>query len=290
MDKITYIGLGKMGGAMAERLCQAGHKLTVYNRTHAKAQSFAKLGAMVAGSIESAVEGADVVFTSVIDDQALEEVTALLLPHLKKGVIHVSTSTVLPKTAEKLAKLHKEAGVIYVAAPVLGVPDVVKKGEAMSFCAGEQGAVDKVSPLMRCYAESVMNLGEQITDPVVLKICMNYSVIAALELISELFAFAEKSGLDTAIVQESLHHIYAHPGVRHYIDKIYTRDFDKVNFDVTGGDKDVHLFQKAFTDVGVTPDIAHAIGDKFTQAIATGLVGKDWSVISEVVRARSGLK
>lgn len=274
---------------MAERLIKAGHSLTVFNRTEHKTQPLAQLGAHVANSLEAAASETEILFTSVIDDQALLEISKVIIKNLKRGAIHVSTSTILPKTAENLAEQHQKFGSIYIAAPVLGTPNVVQNGKAFTICSGEQKAIEKITSLLSCYSETIENLGTQITDANVLKICMNYSLITALELISELYAFAEKSGLNTQIIQKSLYHIYAHPGIKHYIDKIYNRDFDHVNFDLKGGNKDVDLFQKAFTDVGVIPDIANVVKDKFNEAITTDLIDKDWSAVSEVVRKRSGL-
>lgn len=290
MQKITFIGLGKMGTAMATKLLHAGFLLTVYNRTTEKAAPLEKLGAIIADSLERAVFEADIIFTSVIDDKALIKISNAMLPHLNSGAIHVSTSTILPKTANLLNKSHQEKNCIYIAAPVLGIPKAVLSGNSTIICAGDQSGIEIVKPLLNSISEKVIELGDQVAHANVLKICLNYSIITAIELISELYAFAEKSGLETGIVQKSLHHVYAHPAVKNYIDKIHARDFDQVNFDIKGGNKDVNLFQEAFMDVGVIPDIANVLRGKFTQALATGLSEKDWSAISEVVRTRSGLK
>jgi len=289
MKNITFIGLGKLGTAMATQLLQSGFPLTVYNRTKEKTVAFEKLGAKIADSLESAALNADIIFTSLIDDKAVMSVTEAILPHLKKGATHVSTSTILPKTAIILEKSHQENSSIYVASCVLGIPKAVLSKSATSICSGNQNAIETIQPLLESFSAKVINVGEHVAHANVLKICLNYTLITAIELISELYAFAEKSGLDTAIVQESLHHIYAHPAVKNYIDKIHARDFDQINFDMKGGNKDVNLFQEAFIDAGVTPDIANILRGKFTQALATGMEKKDWSAVSEVVRKRSGL-
>lgn len=289
-QKISFIGLGKMGSAMTEKMLEAGFLLKIYNRTHEKTKPLVSLGAEAADSLESVVHDADIVFTSVIDDAALMAVTRTILPKLKKGAIHVSTSTILPSTANKLEQLHKDVGCFYIAAPVLGVPKAVRAKRAMTICSGNKNLIDTLMPLFETYSDSIENLGEMVSHANVLKICMNYSLISALELMSELYAFAEKSGLETQIIQESLKHIYAHPGFHLYIDKIRAKDYDDVNFDMRGGNKDVDLFQQAFTEVGVIPDVANMVRGKFTEALANGMANKDWSAISEIVRQRSGLE
>jgi 3-hydroxyisobutyrate dehydrogenase-like beta-hydroxyacid dehydrogenase len=289
VQHITFIGLGKMGSAMAEKLLKAGVPLTVYNRTPEKAEPFVALGAVHALSIKEAVENADVIFTSLIDDAALLDVTADILKFIKNGAIHVSTSTILPKTAETLDALHHQVGCVYVAAPVLGVPEAIRAKSATAYCAGNEAAAACIKPLLLAYTASVQYLGTRACDANVMKICLNYSLITTIELVSELYAFSEKSGLKTEIVQAALKQIYAHPAFQLYVDKVHDRTFDDVNFDMKGGNKDTALFQDAFAAVGVSPDIANIVRGKFTQALSNDMEHKDWSAIADIVRKRSGL-
>lgn len=289
-QKIVLIGLGKMGTAIAEKLLEAGHALVVFNRTQNKAEPLQKMGAQVADSIQKAVLDADIIFTSVIDDEALLAVSKEILANSKKGAIHVSTSTILPSTAKQLEDMHQESSCIYISSPVLGIPKAVKAKKATTFCSGNQQAIKKIIPLLESYSGMVENMGEEISHANVFKVCMNYSLITAIELISELYAFAEKSGVDKEYIQGALKTMYAHPAVHVYIDKIYHRNFDQVNFDMKGGNKDIHLFQKAFMDAGVSPDLASVFENKVTEALANKMENKDWSAVSEVIRRRSGLE
>ena len=102
--------------------------------------------------------------------------------------------------------------------------------------------------------------------------------------------FAEKSGLDKDIVQYGLSEIYGHPAFKLYIDKIKDRDFDEVNFDMKGGMKDVSIFQKAFSDVGVIPKLGDLLKGRYISALANNMENKDWSAIYEVVRQEAGLE
>lgn len=289
-QNITLIGLGKMGSAMAEKFLESDFSFTVYNRTFEKTKPLVSMGAQVADSLESAVHNADIVFTSLFDDEALITVTKTILKHLKQGAIHVSTSTVLPKTASMLSKWHTDADCFYIAAPIVGSSKALKEKKVMTVCSGHKHSIDRVTSLLQTYSSSVKNIGEHVSHANILKICMNYSLITAFELISEFYAFAEKSGLDTKIVHESLKNIYGLPAYHLYIDKIYHREFNDVYMDMQCGDKDVGLFQQAFLEVGVNPDIANVLRGKFTQALTSGMSNKDWSGMSEIVRQRSGLK
>src|SRR5262249_5905556 len=122
--QITFIGLGKMGRAMASRLLQAGFDLTVWNRTASHADELAAAGARHATTLTDAVN-ADVVITMVADDAALEDIAFAggLIRGLRAGSIHVSMSTISVALAERLDDLHAQGSGRFVSAPVFGRPD-----------------------------------------------------------------------------------------------------------------------------------------------------------------------
>src|SRR5260221_184573 len=125
-ETIGFIGLGGMGAAMAANLLKAGFGLRVYNRTAEKARPLLERGATLARSPAEAAEPGGIVVTMVSDDRAVEEVTLGangLLDRLGDGV-HLSMSTIAPRTARRLASLHRERGAGYVASPVFGKPQV----------------------------------------------------------------------------------------------------------------------------------------------------------------------
>src|SRR5216683_2030476 len=125
-ETVGFIGLGGMGLAMATNLLQAGFRLRVYNRTAAKARPLLEQGAILARSPAEVAEPGGIVVTMVSDDRAVEEVTlgaSGLLDRLGNGV-HLSMSTIAPRTARRLASLHRERGASYVASPVFGKPEV----------------------------------------------------------------------------------------------------------------------------------------------------------------------
>lgn len=288
--KITFIGLGKMGSAMVRRLLQNNFDVTVFNRTASKMIPMQQLGAKPSVSVAQAVSNADIVMTSLLNDQAVLEVTEEMIPAIQPTTIHIGLSTILPDTAQIVADLHRQKGGHYISATVLGVPKVADNGQLTTYCAGNEAEIQTVTPVLKAFSGQILPLGMDIKAPNVMKICMNYSLITTLELISELYVFAEKSGLDTNIVKASLHQIYGHPSFKLYVDKIHDRDFDHVNFNMIGGNKDVTIFQEAFSKVGVAPEIANIVKSRFTSALALGMKDKDWSSMYEIVRAQAGLK
>lgn len=293
MTNITLIGLGKMGTAMATRLLEQGVALTVYNRTASKMATLAEKGAKTATTLQEAVANADLVITCLLDDQSMFDVILRpngFLSHMKPGAIHMSTATLLPDTAQALEKAHTEHGSHYMAATVLGVPRVAYAGELTAFFAGAPENSQVCESLLQKLAASVFYLGENVKAPLIQKICINYALCTTIELISELYVFAEKSGLDLENIQKSLHHIYGHPAFKLYIDKIKARNFDEVNFDLQGGTKSVTMFQKALSDAGVPPHLANIVKNRQISALANGYEDKDWSSIYEIVRQEAGLE
>jgi 3-hydroxyisobutyrate dehydrogenase-like beta-hydroxyacid dehydrogenase len=292
-DKIVLIGLGKMGTALATRILQGGFPLVVYNRTPGKAKALVAMGAKEALSLSLAVEDADVVITCLLDDAAVLHVTKGedgILQHLKKGAIHVGTSTILPDTSIHLHDLHAEQGGYYVAANVLGVPKAALAGKLTTLIAGDANVIAKIEPILKTYSENIMQVGEKPANANVMKVSVNYMLITIIELISELYVYSEKNNVDVGFIQSILHNIFAHPAPKLYIDKIKERDFDNVNFDMRGGAKDVAIFQKAFANSGVSPGLANVVSGRFIAALAQGMEKKDWSGIYEIIRAEAGLE
>ena len=118
--KVGFIGLGRMGQAMARRLLDAGHDVGVYNRTPDKLKALADAGAKVVGSIAEAARYGDAVFTMLADDAALEDVATQeggLLQSLPKGGIHICAGTHSVAVIRKLKAAHAKAGQIMIAAP-----------------------------------------------------------------------------------------------------------------------------------------------------------------------------
>jgi 3-hydroxyisobutyrate dehydrogenase-like beta-hydroxyacid dehydrogenase len=111
----------------------------------------------------------------------------------------------------------------------------------------------------------------------------------ALGHIGEVYAFAEKSGLPLDMLVMAFHSTFAEPTLKMYAEKIRNRDFDSPGFALSGGLKDLGLFQQAFTDAGTVPGLANVAKDKLIAAVAVGLANKDWSATYEVSRLLAGL-
>lgn len=192
--KIGVIGLGQMGVGMAANLVKAGHQVTVYNRTRAKAEPLVALGATAAASVAEACDG-EAVVTMLADDEALEAVAfgdGGILAHLPKGAVHVSSSTIGVALAERLAAAHAEAGQRFVSAPVFGRPNVAAAGELFVVAAGAADAVAKMQPLFDAVGRQTFVVAETPQTANLVKLSGNFLIASVIESLGEAMALVAK--------------------------------------------------------------------------------------------------
>ena len=139
--RIGFLGLGKMGTAMALRLMAAGHELAVWNRTEGRTKPLIREGAIAAATPAEAELGADAVITMLFDDAAHEEVlfgANGLMDALSPGALHISCSTISVALSERLTEEHAKRGIDFVAAPVFGRPNIAEEGRLWIVVAGAE--------------------------------------------------------------------------------------------------------------------------------------------------------
>ncbi len=198
--KVTFLGLGVMGYPMAGHLKAKGLDVTVYNRTTAKAEAWAKQhGGAFAATIEGAVADADMVMMCVGNDRDLMAVGAAALAAMKPGTILVDHTTASADAARTLYAQAKAKKIGFIDAPVSGGQAGAEKGQLTVMCGGETDVFAKAKPVMDAYAKATTLLGAsgagQLTK-MVNQIC----IAGLVQALSEGLAFAEKAGLDGNLV------------------------------------------------------------------------------------------
>src|SRR5271167_48427 len=144
--KVGFIGLGRMGQAMARRMIEAGHDVGAFNRTATRLKPLIDAGAKPLDSIKAAANYGDAVFSMLADDAAVLDVVSQaggLLASLPKGGIHVCAGTHSVACMQKLKELHSAAGQILIATPMLGRPELVASGQAGMVLGGGKDALDR---------------------------------------------------------------------------------------------------------------------------------------------------
>jgi 3-hydroxyisobutyrate dehydrogenase len=197
-QKIGWIGAGRMGAPMAERLLKAGHDVTIWNRTRAKAEPLAKSGGKVVDKL-SDLAGLDVVFSIVSTGKDLDEIyfgpNGVLTGGGKAPKIVVDCSTISIEDSVGIRKKLIEAGADYVTAPVSGNAKVIKAGKLSSVMSGPEGAASAVKPLLDIVApQGVAYVGEGDLARVC-KIAHNVMLGVVIENLIEITLLANKMGV-----------------------------------------------------------------------------------------------
>jgi 3-hydroxyisobutyrate dehydrogenase-like beta-hydroxyacid dehydrogenase len=290
--EVGLIGLGNMGSGIAKTLLRAGHSVTAYNRTRARAEELRPDGAIVAGTAAEACLG-DAVITMLADDAAVEaEVFGKdgVLASLTRGAVHISCSTISVALSDRLAAEHAKAGQEFVSAPVFGRPDAAEAGRLAVVAAGPKAAVDRCKPLFEVMGPKLWIVGEKQSLANVVKLSGNFLIASVLESLSEAIAFARKSGVDAASLMDFLTStLFNAPVYKTYGSLIVEGNYDKVGFALPLGLKDTRLVLQAAEAQSVPMPIASVIRDRFITAIARGNANSDWSALGRIAAEDAGL-
>jgi 3-hydroxyisobutyrate dehydrogenase-like beta-hydroxyacid dehydrogenase len=289
---VGFIGLGNMGSAMARNLIQAGHTVTVWNRTPSRAEALKSIGAKVAVSSGEPAK-AGTVITMLADDRAVESVVygeEGILESLPDGGLHISMSTISVALSAQLAKAHQDAGQYYVAAPVFGRPEAAAAAKLFVIAAGSPEAIKVSQPLFEAVGQRTFNAGEDPTRANVVKVAGNFLIASTIEGFGEAFALARKSGVEPEKFLEILTGtLFVAPFQKVYGQIIASETYEPAGFAAALGLKDMRLVLAAADASGVPMPMASVVHDRFQAAVGRGHREKDWSVIARLAAEDSGL-
>jgi 3-hydroxyisobutyrate dehydrogenase-like beta-hydroxyacid dehydrogenase len=204
---VAFLCLGAMGRPMAGHLARAGHSVTVYNRTRARADAWAaEFGGRVAATPHEAATGAEIVFACTGNDADLRAITLGehgALAALARGATFVDHTTASPALARELAAEAERRGAHFIDAPVSGGEEGAKRGQLSVMAGGDEAAFARIAPVLACYAKSALRIGGagagQLTKAVN-QLCIA-GVLAGL---AEGLRFAECAGLELGRVIEAI--------------------------------------------------------------------------------------
>lgn len=204
--RIGFIGLGTMGLGMAGCLLAAGHQVVGYNRTRARGEPLAKAGGELAATPQRAAEGADVVFTMLSDDPAVENVllgAGGVMKSGKKGALFIDSSTVTPAMSRRCAQEARALGLRFLDAPVTGSRNEAAGGKLVFMVGGEKSDYEEASPLFDVMGQARYYCGPSGSGAT-LKLCNNSISASLTNAMAESFSVVKASGIDQKVALDFL--------------------------------------------------------------------------------------
>ncbi len=290
-ETLGFIGLGKLGLPIAEKLMEGGFSLRVFNRTAEKATGLVAKGAVaVASPVETAMAGG-VVVSIVSDDRALLEVAGDDFCEALGTGIHISMSTVSPVTSRTLAERHARVGGRFVAAPVFGRPEAAAAKKLWICTSGAAASKAAVRPVFDAIGQGVFDFGEDAGAANVVKLAGNFMLTAAIEAMAEASAMAEKNGVARADLLNMLSStIFNCPIYVNYGKGIVNSQFEPAGFAIPLILKDMHLVQKTASDARAPMPMVNLLVDRYLSMMANGLERYDAVALALGAAEDAGLK
>jgi 3-hydroxyisobutyrate dehydrogenase-like beta-hydroxyacid dehydrogenase len=278
---IAVLGIGRMGSALAGRLLDGGHQVTVWNRSKGKTSQVVSGGAREAASITDAVRDADVVITMLANDEAVRNVALGELRHsIGDQAIFANTSTVSPALNSELAEAFPGR---FLALLVLGSPDSVRTGQAV-YLAGDDGRIaDRLAPLMSSLSASIHRYHTPSLATTA-KLAINLLLLSQIAALAESFAVGRSGGLSDDQLRELLGSSpMVAPGIKNRFEAVLTGPQDGWWTTVLGA-KDAGLAISLAQAANVELPEAEAVKRLYDQAAASGFDHADIAAVTDLYR------
>jgi 3-hydroxyisobutyrate dehydrogenase-like beta-hydroxyacid dehydrogenase len=290
--RIGFLGLGKMGAPMAQRLIAAGYELAVWNRTEGRTEPLAREGAVVAGTPAEAELGADAVITMLFDDYAHEEVLFGpngLMEALTPSTLHISCSTISVALSQRLTQEHARRGIPFVAAPVFGRPNVAEAGKLWIAAAGPAQDVERARPILEPLSRGISIVGGEPWQAHALKLGGNFLISTMIQSLSEAFVFAESQGIEPKVFLEAVNSaLFQSPFYAAY-GNVMLHPPEHAGASIDLGAKDTRLLREAAAGRNTRLSLADNLAGIFEEAKQSGLSNEDWAVGQYRIAQKRGI-
>jgi 3-hydroxyisobutyrate dehydrogenase-like beta-hydroxyacid dehydrogenase len=290
MADLGFVGLGTMGGRMARRLLDAGHHVTGYNRTRARAQWLVDMGMEMADTPRAVADVSEVTFSMMANDDALLAVTEGddgVLAGLAPGKVYVDMSTVSPQVSRELAARTAERGAVMLDAPVSGSAVTVEAGTLSFMVGGDAATLERVTPYLKDIGPTITHVGGN-GQAAAMKIAINLSLPVQVLAFCEGLLLAERSGIPRDVALEAMVNSVAASPMLKYRAPLIGDTTKEALFDVTMIQKDLELALEMGHELGVPLNTAAVTNQMLTTARGMGLGNKDFIIFHEMLRRLSG--
>jgi len=287
---LGFVGLGLMGAPMAQRLLAKGYRVTVYNRTRAKAEPLLLAGALWAEAPAAVAQRASIVHSMISTPYALRDIAggpAGILAGLKPGGIHIDHSTVSPEVTRQLAREYESAGKFFLHAPVLGSVTQAMEGSLLLFVGGAESAFKSAEPVLRALGSRIWRFAhvEQATTT---KLLCNSFIAGMIGVLAQALVLAKRADVGPSTLLEIIHHSQLNAPMYQAKGKsIIERNFVP-RFFVEHLLKDTNLVLDVARTMHVPMPVAEVMKDLIERAMKDGLGKEDYSAVVKVLEAEAG--
>jgi 3-hydroxyisobutyrate dehydrogenase-like beta-hydroxyacid dehydrogenase len=289
MANLGFVGLGLMGGRIVRRLLAAGHQVSGYNRTRAKAESLIEAGMQRRDTPRAVAEAADITLSMVTDSAALSSIVDGdngILAGLSAGKIYVDMSTVSPKLIRLLAGRVADSGAQMLEAPVSGSIPAAEAGTLIIYVGGSVDVLEKVRPVFESLSQKIIHVGGN-GQAIAMKIAINLNLPIQLVSLFEGVLLAERSGVPRAAALDALLNSVAASTAMKYRAPFMLKMPEEVWFSAAMMKKDIDLALELGDELGVTLRSAELANEMLTKAIEMGWGDDDFAVLFKVVEQLS---
>lgn len=292
MAKIGWIGLGNMGNPMSQNLLKAGHEVTVWNRTKAKAEEVLAAGAQWANTPKELAENCEYIFTMVSDGPTLQSVTLGengVVAGLSPNKVVIDMSTVSPEESTKVNDAIEAKECKFIRGPVTGSTVLAVNATLGILASGDRATYERVLPLFEKMGKNQFYVGDA-EQARVLKLALNVMIGVTSQMMAEAVVLAEKAGLDVKQVCEVMAGSAVGSPLVGYKSALVSSGDYKPAFSVKLMMKDFDLAFAAAKQYDVAMPVTAVTRQYLQAAASTGRGEKDFSVLTEVLEEQCGYK
>jgi 3-hydroxyisobutyrate dehydrogenase-like beta-hydroxyacid dehydrogenase len=292
VERVGFAGLGAMGAGIAQRIASAGHEVSVWNRTQAKAQPLIDAGLGWSGTARELAASSDVLFTMLTDSRAIlatADGEDGILAGLRPGTVWADLSTIAPDVSLQVAERASERGASFLDCPVSGSPATLAAGQMSVMVGGDRGAFDHVEGVLHAIGPKVTYIGPN-GHAILTKLAINLTLVVSVTAFAEAVALVEKAGVSrAAVVDAALKSVVASPVINYRAPLLV--DDDTVYADVDLQQKDLVFAQELARKLGAAVPTCAATSEMLNAARSTPVRDRDFLVsVHDSYRRLAGLE
>ncbi|MFI5495800.1 NAD(P)-dependent oxidoreductase [Actinoplanes sp. NPDC051859] len=279
---VACLGLGGMGGGLADRLCELGWAPVVWNRSAGRAAVFAEVAARIASTPADAADGTDVALLSLADETAVEEVLFGpdgLAGALKPGAVVIDASTVTPSFSRNTTRRLAELGIDRVEANVIANPAQARSGDARVFAAGDPAAIERVRPVLVAMGRQLVELGGT-GRAATMKLVLNSLLGVQLTALAEAVSYGVQAGLDRDLLLRTIaESAFSSPVMAYRCGVMREERYDRPTFRAELMEKDLRFAVADAASYGVALPVITTADQRYQAAVEDGRGGLDAAAI-----------